>query len=307
MFKLLGLGFATFLLSFVSAQVAPAFGQCDGLGFNTALSCASGLTCVQLSKDYSQCAQDHVSGPADPQVVVPDLIGRAAQVTAVSVVVKDAALGPAPPPGLVYIHLTSTGSLNNDEAHYPVLVIAGYSYWAFSYIDNRVGLAILAYDPSNNEAGRWDMTGTRYIVSIVYNSANGSVVFTGQGGSIITVPIIQFLEPIVFQSTANAATQPAAPSGLDYIHLTDPNTLNTDNTHYPVLILGTHTYWPLSYTDNRVSLNLVAYDENKNLISQVELPGTRYIFTLAYDPDNGSIELIGQGSAVVTVSITQVL
>jgi hypothetical protein len=108
-------------------------------------------------------------------------------------------------------------------------VIAGYSYWgedpnclnslssatyyyyillpiAFSYIDNRVGLAILAYDPSNNVAGRLDTTGTRYVVSIIYNSVNGSVVFTGQSGATITVPIIQFLQPIVFQSTKNAVT-----------------------------------------------------------------------------------------------------
>jgi hypothetical protein len=86
MFKLLGLGFATLLLS--------------------------------------------ISGLAAPQAVALDLIVRAAQVTAVSVVVKDAALGPAPLPGLKYAHITNTvGPVFNDNAHYPVLVIAGYSYW----------------------------------------------------------------------------------------------------------------------------------------------------------------------------------
>ncbi|KAJ6596124.1 hypothetical protein DFH09DRAFT_1357303 [Mycena vulgaris] len=258
MFKLLGLGFATLLLS--------------------------------------------VSGLAAPQAVALDLIARAAQVTVVSVVVKDAALGPAPLPGLKYAHITNTvGPVFNDNAHYPVLVIAGYSYWAFSWTDNRVGLAILAYDPSNNLVGRWDMPEARYLFSIVYNSANGSVVFTGQVGNTITIPIIQLLEPIVFMSTENAATQPAAPSGLDYV------TFNGDNTQYPVLIVGTYTYWPLSYDDNRESLNLVGYDQNKNLVSQVELPGTRYIDIVIYDPDAGVISLIGQSIAIVTASIAQLL
>jgi hypothetical protein len=216
MFKLLGLGFATLLLS--------------------------------------------VSGLAAPQAVAPDLIARAAQVTVVSVVVKNAALGPAPLPGLKYAHITSTvGPVIDDNAHYPVLVIAGYSYWgeglnslnsvtastycyilliiAFSWTDNRVGLAILAYDPSNNLVGRWDMTEARYLFSIVYDSASSSVVFTGQVGHTITIPIIQLLEPIVFMSIENAATQPAAPSGLDYV------TFDGDNTQYPVLIVGTYTYW----------------------------------------------------------------
>ncbi|KAJ7251577.1 hypothetical protein C8J57DRAFT_1238406 [Mycena rebaudengoi] len=150
------------------------------------------------------------------------------------------------------------------------------------WTDNRVGLAILAYDPGNNLVGRWDMTEARYLFSIVYNSANGSVVFTGQVGNTITIPIIQLLEPIVFMSTENAATQPAAPSGLDY-------------------------NLALSYDDNRESLNLVGYDQNKNLVSQVELPGTRYILTVIYDPDAGVISLIGQSSAIVTASIAQVL
>lgn len=63
----------------------------------------------------------------------------------------------------------------------------------------------------------------------------------------------------------------------------------------------------LSYVDNRESLNLVGYDQNKNLISQVELPGTRYIETVIYDPDAGVIRLIGQSPTIVTASIAQVL
>jgi hypothetical protein len=63
----------------------------------------------------------------------------------------------------------------------------------------------------------------------------------------------------------------------------------------------------MSYIDNRVSLNLVGYDQNKKLVNQLEVPGTRYIFTLAYDPTMGGIRLIGQSSAAVTVNITQVV
>ncbi|KAF8160125.1 hypothetical protein K438DRAFT_1776667 [Mycena galopus ATCC 62051] len=243
---------------------------------------------------------------------------------AVSVVIKNASLGPTPPAGLKYTHLTTSSPDSDDEAHYPVLVIAGYSYWALSYIDNRNGLAILAYDPNNNLAGRFDTTGTRYVISITYNNATGSVVFNGQSGP-ITVPIIQLLTPIVFQSSANANIQATPPAGLKFTHLTNPNTLDENDTVYPVLIVGAYTYWrkfsaykpftnqllnktaAMSYIDNRVSLNLVGYDQNKQLVSQLEVPGTRYIFTLAYDPATGSIQLVGQSNAAVTVGIAQVV
>lgn len=182
----------------------------------------------------------------------------------------------------------------------------------------------MAYDPNNNLAGRFDTTGTRYVISITYNSATGSVVFNGQSGP-ITVPIIQLLTPIVFQSSANANIQATPPAGLKFTHLTNPNTLDENDSVYPVLIVGAYTYWrkfsaykpftdqllnkiaAMSYIDNRVSLNLVGYDQNKKLVSQLEVPGTRYIFTLAYDPTKGAIQLIGQSNAAVTVNITQVV
>ncbi|KAJ7722585.1 hypothetical protein B0H14DRAFT_3006310, partial [Mycena olivaceomarginata] len=195
-----------------------------------------------------------------------------------------------------YVYLTLAQLLAYhclQRSHYPVLVIAGYSYWAFSWTDNRVGLAILAYDPNNNLPDTYSQSSTT-APPVVW-------VFTGQVGNTITIPIIQLLEPIVFMSTENAATQPAAPSGLDYV------TFFGDNMQYPVLIVGSYTYWPLSYVDNRESLNLVGYDQNKNLISQLELPGTRYIETVIYDPDVGVISLIGQSPAIVTASIAQVL
>jgi hypothetical protein len=63
----------------------------------------------------------------------------------------------------------------------------------------------------------------------------------------------------------------------------------------------------LSYVDNRESLNLVGYDQNKNQVSQVELSGTRHIETVIYDLDAGVISLIGQSLPIVTASISQVL
>ncbi|KAJ7235341.1 hypothetical protein C8J57DRAFT_1378269 [Mycena rebaudengoi] len=246
-----------------------------------------------------------VSGLAAPPAVPlndVDLLTRAAQAAGVSVVVKDAALGPAPLPGLKYAHVTNTvGPVFMDNTHYPVLVIAGYSYWAFSWTDSRTGLAILAYDSNNNLVGRWDSTDARFLFSIDYNSGNGNVVFTGQVGNTVTIPVVELLEPIVFMSTLNAATQPAAPSGLQYI------TQGGDNTRCPVLIVGAYTYWPLSYIDGRQSLNLVGYDRNKNLVGQVDVPGTRAILTIVYDPDTGAIELIGQSGPIVTISVVPLL
>ncbi|ESK84357.1 hypothetical protein Moror_10188 [Moniliophthora roreri MCA 2997] len=114
----------------------------------------------------------------------------------VAVVTKDAALQPPAPKGLKYVHLTDPDTLDEDNAHYPVLTIANYSFWALSYDDNREGLAILAYDQDNKLDRQWEFTGARYLVSISYKPGDSNVVFIGQAGNSIAVPISQLLQVV---------------------------------------------------------------------------------------------------------------
>ncbi|ESK84353.1 cytochrome p450 [Moniliophthora roreri MCA 2997] len=191
----------------------------------------------------------------------------------VAVVTKDAALQPPAPKGLKYIHLMDPDTLVDDNAHYPVLTIASYSFWALSYTDNREALAVLAYDEKNILVRQWDFTNVRYLVSITYNPDRRNVVFLGQANHKVTVPIDQLLEVVesaVAVVTKDAALQPPPPKGLNYTHLTNPDTLDEDNTHYPVLTIANYSYWALSYNDNREALAVLAYDEKNVLVRQWE-------------------------------------
>lgn len=69
----------------------------------------------------------------------------------------------------------------------PVIKSNGYTYWAYSYRDNRVGIAIVAYDIAGNQIKRWDKSGARYITSITSNPVTNQVIFTGQSNQKITV------------------------------------------------------------------------------------------------------------------------
>lgn len=69
----------------------------------------------------------------------------------------------------------------------PTLKLNGFTYWAYSYNDNRVNLAIVAYDPSGAIAKKWAMKGARYIMKINVNEAKGTVDFVGQAEKTITM------------------------------------------------------------------------------------------------------------------------
>ncbi|MBL4705220.1 MAG: LamG domain-containing protein [Flavobacteriales bacterium] len=62
----------------------------------------------------------------------------------------------------------------------PVIQWLGYTFWPFSYINNRTSLGIVAYDASGKVAAQWELPGVRYIYSITVNSANKTITFTGQ-------------------------------------------------------------------------------------------------------------------------------
>jgi hypothetical protein len=61
-----------------------------------------------------------------------------------------------------------------------VIKFNGLTYWAYSYLDNRNSLAIVAYDSSNNIVNQWEKSGARYLWKITVDSDNETITFHGQ-------------------------------------------------------------------------------------------------------------------------------
>lgn len=69
----------------------------------------------------------------------------------------------------------------------PVVKWGDYTYWAFSYNDNRDSLGIVAYDSSGTVVKQWERTGTRYLWQITVDASAQTITFWGQGNSQATV------------------------------------------------------------------------------------------------------------------------
>ncbi|MDP1615224.1 MAG: hypothetical protein Q8L68_05445 [Methylococcales bacterium] len=70
----------------------------------------------------------------------------------------------------------------------PVVKWAGYTYWAYSYDDNRSSMNIVAYrDVDNSIASQSEKTGARYLYAISVNPATRVITFSGQGGDTVTM------------------------------------------------------------------------------------------------------------------------
>jgi hypothetical protein len=88
-------------------------------------------------------------------------------------------LAPPEPSGLSLAALSNPDTLAPSHA-YPILLIGNVRYWAFSYDDNRDGMAIIAYDDQGKLLKRWDRNGARYIWKIEENLGAKVVSFIGQ-------------------------------------------------------------------------------------------------------------------------------
>ena len=93
-------------------------------------------------------------------------------------------LCPAIPNGLKLTALQDPNELTS-KVNYPILKVgqSGFEtiqYWPFSYIDNRVGMAIIAFDGKGNVVKRWDKEGARYVWKIEEDLNTNEIVFVGQ-------------------------------------------------------------------------------------------------------------------------------
>lgn len=106
-------------------------------------------------------------------------------------------------------------------------------------------MLILGWDNKGNIVKRVTKSGARYIIwQISLTDDKKTVKFIGQSRDSIMATLAE-LEvggdgPKI--TTQDQKTFPAAPSGWDWVNLTDPNKLEFDPAHYPVLLYKGVTY-----------------------------------------------------------------
>jgi len=95
---------------------------------------------------------------------------------------------------------------------------------------------------------------------------------------------------------------PPTPAGLQLVCVSVPNEGAPASTTCPVVKYKDVTTWVFSYADNRVSMALVSYDGNNNVIANVEKPGARYVFAAEPSVSTETVLFFGQAGNHVTAT-----
>ncbi len=80
----------------------------------------------------------------------------------------------------------------------------------------------------------------------------------------------------------------------------NPNGPTTES--YPVVALGSYTFWPLSYEDDRFVFAVAVADSDMNVINTLEVDGARYIGSIHVDSANRSVNFVGQANATASLA-----
>jgi hypothetical protein len=95
--------------------------------------------------------------------------------------------GPPVPSGLKVICLQTPDSGAASKTC-PVVTYKGITTWAYSYIDNRVSLALVSYDSSNKVVANVEKPGVRYVFEAIPSLKTQTVIFFGQARQYVIVP-----------------------------------------------------------------------------------------------------------------------
>ncbi len=103
----------------------------------------------------------------------------------------NAASAPPPPAGLKVICLVDPNSLQSAKTC-PVVQRLGTTTWAYSYIDNRVSLALVTYDASGKILRNVEQKGLRYVWNMTSSLSDQTVTIFGQSNAYTTLPWTSF-------------------------------------------------------------------------------------------------------------------
>ncbi|NTX04576.1 tectonin domain-containing protein [Myxococcus sp. CA040A] len=215
---------------------------------------------------------------------------------------------PSPPPALpagTKVTCTQGPGTGAAAATCPVLKYDGYTYWALSYGDNRIGMTIAAYDATGALAAKWEKPGARYVYGITVNPTNKTVTFAGQTDAKITMTWDELVPPPVVVLVPPVPA-PAIPSGMKVTCTQGPGTGAAAAT-CPVIKWKGYTIWAFSYTDNRVGMGIVAYDAAGKVVAQWEKPGARYVYGITVNTTDKTVTFAGQSDAKITMKWSDLL
>ena len=119
-----------------------------------------------------------------------------------TVQVVDAATQLRIPIGMTKVCLQGPDTLDSSDTC-PIVNANGLNFWALSYIDNRVGMAIVAYDSSGNVVDLIEKTGARYIWDISLDATKETLSFHGQSNNMIN---LKWNDLTVLQMASGATT-----------------------------------------------------------------------------------------------------
>ena len=102
-----------------------------------------------------------------------------------------ASSAPTPPPGLKVTCLVDPNSLQSAKTC-PVVQYMGMTTWAYSYIDNRVSLALVTYDGSGKIVRNVEQTGVRYVWNMTSSLTNKNITIFGQSNAYVELPWAKF-------------------------------------------------------------------------------------------------------------------
>jgi hypothetical protein len=87
---------------------------------------------------------------------------------------------------LVCLQIPGTGAASSQTC--PVVLYQGVTTWVYSFLDNRMAIALVSYDANNNVVRNVQKGGLRYVFDAISSDANQTVTFVGQAQQWVGVP-----------------------------------------------------------------------------------------------------------------------
>lgn len=106
--------------------------------------------------------------------------GDGASASSIALTIEEVPVSSHPPipEGLKATFMNEDGSGSSSTCR--VIKAGNLTCWAYSYIDNRVALGVVAYDEKGNVVEQWEKRGTRYLSMIESNPEKRTIEFVGQ-------------------------------------------------------------------------------------------------------------------------------
>jgi hypothetical protein len=191
-----------------------------------------------------------------------------------------------------------------------VVYYNGLTYWPLSFVDNRLGMSIIAYDDNRNIVDRFDRPGARYIFRIDVLPDTRELRFVGQGN----------IDGDSFVMGWDELTPSAGPQTSEQREYWEPSNHPTfpDNwgpkcvrgpgsgypcDAYPILTYDGLYYWALTYVlqnePQSNSLAIVGYGSSGDIHIRVDRKGTQVLAGIRVDAATRTAVFTGQDGNTV--------